>query len=133
MEKTRMLLLLVLISMSYGAVSSVFIPQLNVFRRFNANDVTLDLCPTCMNEALELIDTILNIILDEGVVRSCGELCSDVYNKTSSKVLADLCLAGCDAVGIDEFLKIVVAADIDPIYYCELIDLCPSMILVFFC
>lgn len=54
------------------------------------------------------------------------QLCSDVYNKTGSKPLADLYSAGCDAVDIDEFLKLVLAVDIDPNYYCELAHLCPS-------
>lgn len=128
MQKTHVFWLLVLIGIIHGADSSRFTPRLNVFHRFKTNEIKLDLCPACMNEALELIDVILNIILDEGVMGSCGELCSAVYNKTSSKALADLCLAGCDAVGIDEFLKLVVAADIDPVYYCELVHLCPSIV-----
>jgi len=68
----------------------------------------------------------LNLILDEGIIESCGKLCAAVANKTDSKALGDLCDAVCDGVGIDEFIKLIIKADIDPIYYCQLVDMCPS-------
>ncbi len=30
----------------------------------------------------------------------------------------------CDYVGIEEFVKAIIAVDIDPIYYCELLKAC---------
>lgn len=36
-----------------------------------------------------------------------------------------MCTYACDAVGIYEFIKMVEAEDLDPIYYCELLDMCP--------
>ena len=86
----------------------------------------LDWCPDCINTFDYLIDTILNIILQVGVVDSCGELCDLVTNKTGSELLGFMCTLGCDFLGIKEFIKLVEDADPDPIYYCETINLCPS-------
>jgi len=122
------LIILVIAGTAYGSRS--FEPQLNVFHRYDSSfshgQVDLDLCPECINEAVVLINVVLNIILDEGIVASCNALCEAVYNKTGSKVLGDLCDIGCEAVGIDAFVKIIIAADIDPIYYCQLVHMCPS-------
>jgi hypothetical protein len=117
------LLILAIVGTAYG--SFPYEPEMNVFHRFGEDGVKLDLCPECINEAVSLINVVLNIILDGGIVGSCGALCREVYNKTGSKDLADLCDVGCDAVGIDEFIKIIVNADIDPIYYCQLVRMCP--------
>jgi hypothetical protein len=128
MYKALILLILVIVGTAYGSRS--FEPQMNVFHRYGSSfgddQVKLDLCPECINEAVTLINVILNIILDEGIVASCGALCGAVYNKTGSKALADLCDVGCEAVGIDEFIKLIITADIDPIYYCQLVHMCPS-------
>ena len=88
--------------------------------------VGIDLCPECINEAVEVINILLNLILDEGIIGSCNALCGALENKTNSSVIGDICLAVCEAYGIDEFVKALVKADLDPIYYCEVVDLCPS-------
>ncbi len=128
MHKTLAIIIFVIAEVAYGSRS--FTPQLNVFHRyddkFDNKNFELDLCPECINEAVELINVIANIILDEGVLGSCHALCDAVYNKTGSKALEDLCFTGCDAIGIDELIKLILAADIDPIYYCQLVHLCPS-------
>ncbi len=122
------LIILVLVGVTYSSRS--FNTHSNQFQRFSSsfadNKVDLDFCPECINEAVALINVVLNIILDEGIVASCGALCEDVYNKTGSKALRDLCDTGCDAFGIDEFIKLIITADIDPIYYCQVVHLCPS-------
>jgi len=92
---------------------------------FDDNKVGLDLCPACINEVVELINVALNVILDEGIIDSCAKLCQAVYNKSGSKDLGDLCDLLCDGVGIDEFIHILITADIDPIYYCQVVDMCP--------
>jgi hypothetical protein len=128
MYKVCALIILVIVGTAYGSRS--FNSHSNVFERdsssFDNNNVDLDGCPLCINEAVELINVIANIILDEGILGSCGALCGAVYNKTGSKALGDLCDVGCDAIGIDEFIKLIITADIDPIYYCQIVHLCPS-------
>jgi len=128
MYKALTLIILVIAETAYGLHS--LSTHSSQYQRFGSslvnNNVDLDLCPLCINEAVELINVVLNIILDGGIIGSCGDLCNLVYNKTGSKALGDLCDVGCDAVGLDEFIKIIIRADIDPIYYCQLVDLCPS-------
>lgn len=87
--------------------------------------VGIDFCPICIDEAVEYINIIANIILNEGIVESCGKLCDAVANKTS-KLFGDFCLIACDGIGIDEFVHLIISADPDPIWYCELAKCCPS-------
>jgi len=79
--------------------SDVFSPQLSVLQRFTSP----------IQNGVTKIDT-----------------CHAVFNKTQKKDLEELCFAGCDGLGIDEFIKLIVHADIDPIYYCQIVHLCPS-------
>lgn len=88
--------------------------------------VTLDLCPTCINIAEQSINILLNLILDSGIIGTCGTLCQALAEKTSSQVIGTICDLVCDAVGIDEFIKLLDNADLDPIWYCEIAKLCPG-------
>jgi hypothetical protein len=86
----------------------------------------LDWCPQCINTFDDVIDAVLDIVLQYGILNSCGELCSLVTDKTGSTFLGFVCMAGCDVLGINEFVKIIDKVDIDPIYYCEQIQACPG-------
>ncbi len=57
---------------------------------------------------------------------TCSHLCDLVTEKTGSAILGFICKMGCDFLVLEEFVKLVNDADLDPIYYCEKIDLCPS-------
>ena len=59
---------------------------------------------------------------------TCSDLCDLVQEKTQSDILGFIGTMGCSALGIVEFVKLVKQADLDPIYYCEVIQLCPSKI-----
>ncbi|KAK6183703.1 hypothetical protein SNE40_011130 [Patella caerulea] len=87
--------------------------------------VGLDLCPTCIQFTGEAINELLNIILNLGVVGSCGKVCSALEQKTGSQALGLVCDLLCDYVGIEEFIKLIQKADLDPFYFCELIKICP--------
>ena len=100
---------------------SKFIQQTAIFQK---NEI--DWCPECVNGFDQLIDAVLNIILDYGVLGSCSDLCDLVANKTQSETIDILCTLGCSILGIKEFIKLIEDADLDPIYYCETIKLCPS-------
>jgi hypothetical protein len=89
-------------------------------------EVSLDLCPYCINEAIGVINILLNVILDEGILATCGDLCGVVTNKTGSKALGDICLLVCDGLGLDEFIRALITLDLDPIWYCEIAKMCPS-------
>ena len=93
---------------------------------FNRGNNGLDWCPQCINTFDDLIQVVLDIILQFGVMDTCGHLCDLVEAKTGSGILGFICTLGCDFLGLEEFVKIMDKADIDPIYYCETIKLCPS-------
>jgi len=126
MYKILTIILLVIIGVING-VRSFNTPAKNLKRlTSDVHDVDIDFCPLCINEAVEAINVILNVILDEGILGSCEELCGKVANKTGSKLIGDICDAACIGVGLDEFIRLIITADLDPIWYCELADLCPS-------
>jgi len=85
----------------------------------------LDLCPTCVQFTDQALDALLNIILNGGVVGTCGTLCSALEQKTGSQALGAVCNILCDLAGVEEFIKLIQAADLDPIYFCELLKTCP--------
>ena len=86
----------------------------------------IDWCPQCINSFNDLIEIVLQVILDSGVLSTCADLCSIVADKTGSEILGIVCTFGCEILGIEEFAKLVQEADLDPIYYCERVKLCPS-------
>lgn len=86
----------------------------------------LDWCPQCINTFDDLLQLVLDAILQYGVLNSCGDLCNIVADKSGSELLGFLCMFGCSVLGVEEFAKIMQKADIDPIYYCEEIKLCPG-------
>ncbi|KAK7104013.1 countin-3-like [Littorina saxatilis] len=97
-------------------------PHLSGFIR---SSVGLDLCPTCVEFTGEAINMLLNLILNAGIVGSCGSLCNALEQKTGSQALGVVCDLLCDIVGIEEFVKLIQKADLDPIYFCELLKTCP--------
>jgi hypothetical protein len=88
--------------------------------------VSLDLCPTCINVAEESINILLNLILDTGIIGTCETLCAALAQKTGKEIIGVICNIACDVVGIEEFIKLIENADLDPIYYCEIAKFCPG-------
>ncbi|CAF0781842.1 unnamed protein product [Didymodactylos carnosus] len=127
MYKTVILVVLVLVVGVTGASYSSNIRSQNIQRitpSLYHNNGDNDLCLTCINEAVEAINVLLNLILDEGIVSSCDDLCGALANRTS-KAIGVVCDLVCDAFGIDEFIKLIIKVDIDPIWYCEIAKMCP--------
>jgi len=81
----------------------------------------LDICPFCVNFMDQFMNQMINIILNAGVVGSCGQLCQLVPEQLAA-VACDLL---CDYVGFDEFINLVNYEDPDPIYVCQDWDACP--------
>lgn len=84
----------------------------------------LDGCKDCIEFTDQALDQLLNIILNIGVVGTCGQLCGILENKTGSEALGAVCTILCDVAGIKEFVNIINKADLDPIYFCELVKVC---------
>jgi len=81
----------------------------------------VDFCSLCVSAMGEIINELLNIILNIGVIGSCEELCNflpDKYEKAACDLI-------CDYIGIEEFIKLVTDADPDPIWICEEGGICP--------
>ncbi|CAF0841460.1 unnamed protein product [Rotaria sordida] len=127
MYKALILVILVIIGIASASRSINTTPKKlrPLSPRFSPTKANADLCPTCIEEAVEIINILLNLVLDEGIIQSCDILCGALANKTGSKIVGDLCDVACDAFGIDEFVKLIIKADINPIWYCELAKLCP--------
>lgn len=88
-------------------------------------------CSLCLNVMDEGINAALNLILNAGVAATCQTGCAAIaqrfFNSSSTlEQLVDMvCTVGCLAVGMKEFIAILEKINLDPIYYCEEIDLCP--------
>ncbi|KAH9507671.1 hypothetical protein Btru_053424 [Bulinus truncatus] len=90
-----------------------------------SNHVGADYCKMCINFSGQAINELLNIVLNMGVIGTCADLCGILEQKTGSQVVGAVCNILCDIAGVDEFVKIVEKADLDPIYLCELLKTCP--------
>lgn len=77
-------------------------------------------CEDCLKAADDLVQALLNYLINHAVIGTCDDLCEKVPTD-----LQLICVVGCDIVGIKTFLKILSHRDIDPIWYCEAVDLCP--------
>lgn len=81
----------------------------------------LSLCNPCIQFAEQGINVLLNEILNAGVIGGCSKLCGYI-NGTAAKTA---CTLVCDVVGVKGFIKALNSTDIDPIYLCEKLTVCP--------
>ncbi|CAF0722424.1 unnamed protein product [Rotaria sordida] len=127
MYKSLTFILIVIIGIANArGFSNIKAENIRHIKSFSSQkNVGLDLCPTCINVADESINILLNLILDTGIIGTCGTLCQALAEKTGSEILGTVCDIVCDVVGIDEFIKLIEKADLDPIWYCEIAKLCP--------
>lgn len=88
------------------------------------NNFGLELCPICIQFADDALNFLIDAVLNVGVVGSCQVLCTYVADKTGSQTIGTVCNLLCDFAGIDEFIKVLDRADLDPIWYCELLRFC---------
>lgn len=98
--------------------------SLSTPKKTNPLLVGFDSCKVCIEFAEQALNELLNAVLNIGVVGGCGKVCSYVEEKTGSKTVGVVCNILCDLVGIDEFVKVIEQADLDPIFYCELLKTC---------
>eukprot|EP00020_Sapocribrum_chincoteaguense_P009806 CAMPEP_0170748646 /NCGR_PEP_ID=MMETSP0437-20130122/9977_1 /TAXON_ID=0 /ORGANISM="Sexangularia sp." /LENGTH=230 /DNA_ID=CAMNT_0011087525 /DNA_START=23 /DNA_END=712 /DNA_ORIENTATION=+ len=75
-------------------------------------------CSVCVDFMGQAINTLLNAILNGGLVPGCSALCA----LTGPLVLP--CEALCLYVGYEEFVKVINMTDPDPIYICQELDAC---------
>ncbi|KAG2388247.1 hypothetical protein C9374_000411 [Naegleria lovaniensis] len=82
-----------------------------------------ELCDLCINLLDQTINNLVNIILNVGVIGGCGDICKYLSNLGSLTVVA--CNLVCDYLGVNEFINMIENADLDAIYGCQLVSLCP--------
>lgn len=80
------------------------------------------LCSPCFQLAGQSLNILINEALNEGVLGGCAKLCSHLKTNSSQKA----CDLVCGIAGIKVFIKALTHADLDPIYFCELIKTCPA-------
>jgi hypothetical protein len=68
----------------------------------------------------QIMNELIEIILNGGVLGSCGALCGKLPNSIEQTA----CNLLCDYVGIETFVKVLSYEDPDPIYICQLLDIC---------
>jgi hypothetical protein len=90
--------------------------------KYNSNG--LDFCKACIDFADQALNELLNAVLNIGVLGTCGTICEFVEQATGSEIIGVACNLACDYVGVELFIKIIDQADLDPIYYCELLTAC---------
>lgn len=106
------------------SLSSNHIKRLTPSLKQNNNGI--DWCPECVDTFDDLIYFVIDGIIELGIATTCNDLCDYVTQKSTDPYLPIICSIGCDIVGINEFIKIATDVDLDPIYFCELLTLCPS-------
>ncbi|KAK5576884.1 hypothetical protein RB653_001821 [Dictyostelium firmibasis] len=85
--------------------------------------VSFDSCGVCVDFVDNSLNDLLNIILNSGVLGTCNALCSKV---PGGQIVDTICNLACDAVGVDEFVKLISDVDPDPIYICEECKVCKT-------
>ncbi|KAK7504835.1 hypothetical protein BaRGS_00003863, partial [Batillaria attramentaria] len=85
-------------------------------------DADINRCSVCVDFAHTALSKLVNIVLNVGVIGSCGDLCVMLPQVRS---LAAVCDELCETAGIERFVKSVVTATSYSIYFCELLGTCP--------
>jgi hypothetical protein len=75
-------------------------------------------CVTFMSDCLEELE---EIIANGGIIGGCAYLCGLLKNN----IYVTICEILCDVVGIDLFIHLIEKADLDPIWICQEITVCP--------
>ncbi|EGG20722.1 countin2 [Cavenderia fasciculata] len=78
-------------------------------------------CNDCVSIMTDTIDDLIGILMNSGVMASCNDLCSRLSNHYENIA----CMLTCVYFGLEEFSNLVLDADPDPIFMCEVIDVCP--------
>ena len=86
----------------------------------------VDWCPTCVDTFDELIYFIIDGTIEVGIFTACNDLCDYVTQKSTNPYVPIICSIGCDIIGVNEFIKLATEVDLDPIYFCESLNLCPG-------
>jgi len=77
-------------------------------------------CTSCNSLTSQGLNILLQEVLNAGVVGGCSKVCGGLKSKAEKTA----CTLACTFVGVKEFAKALESADLDPLYFCQLIHLC---------
>jgi len=78
----------------------------------------IDMCPECVDLMDQTVEELIQYIANSGVIGGCSAIC------VVTGPLFLVCDAICSYVGIEVFIEIINKTDPDPIYICQLMDIC---------
>jgi len=79
-------------------------------------------CSVCVAFFDESLGDLLNIILNLGIGAGCGTLCGELSTPLEQGICEFLCVAA----GFEAFVDLLNSTDIDPIFLCSEMDICPA-------
>jgi hypothetical protein len=125
MKSAVVLLCLLLVATNFLPTSSA--PMKSKFLRVPLASVKLEPnqgigCPVCVTFFDNTLGDLLNIILNLGIGAGCGTLCTQLPQPLEQAICEFLCVA----VGFEAFVDLLNSTDIDPIYLCTEMDVCPA-------
>lgn len=85
---------------------------------------SVSLCNPCFQIGGQGINSLLNYILNAGVIGGCGSLCAAALPAGGAAAVG--CELVCGAVGVKAFVAAIDKVDLDPIYFCEVLHACPA-------
>lgn len=83
--------------------------------------VEVETCSPCIQLSTQALAQLLNYVVKAGVGAGCADVCGVLKPKEQS-----VCQLVCGVVGIKAFSAALKHADIDPIYFCEILKACPA-------
>jgi len=78
----------------------------------------LNECETCFDLAFSILESLFEVVTEGGVFAGCVDLCQQANGGYT-------CIFVCTVIGEALFVELVKKLDLDPIYYCQLLSVCP--------
>jgi hypothetical protein len=129
-DKTLIITLMAMMGIASG-LTGTYIQSHRIERetsRLVKQDAPFKYCITCLNTIDTAMSALLSALRDRTATGSCDTLCKVVSDKTKSDDTGAFCDLVCQAIAINEFITTVENADLDPIRYCEVVEICPGKI-----
>jgi hypothetical protein len=79
-------------------------------------------CSACNQLTGQGLQQLVNAVLQVGVGGTCGKICTHLPKKAEQAA----CEMACMYVGVNAFSRALEKADLDPIYFCELVHACAA-------
>ena len=95
--------------------------RLRSYRKFSFRT-----CKICVDLAAESQYDLSDATKNVSIANECLDICNYVEVNTNKIEVITACNLLCDMVGINEFRKAIIKANMDSIYFCQLLKVCGS-------